>query len=656
MLGRFILRQSTLFFLFVPVLAVTVYAQGNLNFTSLTVKDGLSSNTVNSIHRDRYGLIWFGTADGLNKFDGTNFTIYRHDVSNNRSISGNEIITLYEDRSGRLWTAATGGGLTYYDRQLNSFVHYRGNGSLKNIGTMTVKAICQDSKGNLWVATYEGLIKIDLETNKITTLYLNPNHLLTDQVILCLFRDSHNRMWVGTTRGLYLYNSANSSFKHFDHQESDPASLSSGIIKQICEDVQGNIWLATFNGLNLLLPQENSFRIFKHSENLPESLSNNRVYAVTPYDKDHLWIGTEDGLNILDTKTLKFTALKPNPRNLFSLTNRSVRCIMIDKGGTSWLGTFQGGVNKYDSNLALFNLVKSNSFDKQGLLAPIVTSFAEYNKDRIFIGTDGGGVHLFDKGTGLFSHINLKISGRPSNNLSVLALEMDKTQKLWIGTYQNGLFRLDPENGTYTHFVAGNRPDEINQNDIFCIKEDSKGQIWIGTNGKGVNVYDPITHIFHKFTRYPITPDDIFLPLNDFMRSITEDATGDIWLGSAGNGLAVYHPRIRTFSVYNRENSGLADDGISTVFHDSHHTTWVGTNGGGICRYDNETHRFKTYSEKDGLANGFVYKILEDDKGILWLSTDNGISSFDPLNHQFKNFSNYNGLQDGPFHPICSVN
>jgi signal transduction histidine kinase/ligand-binding sensor domain-containing protein/DNA-binding response OmpR family regulator len=649
MLGRFVLRQSILLFWFMSTALGHAYAQVGINFTSLTTKDGLSSNTVNAIHKDRYGLMWFGTADGLNKFDGTNFTVYRHDAKDNTSIPKNEVLSLYEDKEGRLWIGTSGGGLSYYDRQLNSFVQYRGDGSWKNAANITAKAFCEDNLGNLWVATYGGIRKINLKTNQISEPYLRPNPFHAEIVVLCLFQDSRHRMWVGTNKGLFLYNDKKNTFKQFDHNEADRTSLSSSIVKAISEDHKGNLWFATFDGLNLLMPDEKSFRVFKSDENSAGSLSNNLVYTVKPYDNDHLWIGTEDGLSVLNTKTFKFTALKPNPRNTFSLTNKSVRCIYFDKEGISWVGTFQGGVNKHDNNLVLFNLVKSDPFDKQGLTAPIVSSFSEYNKDRIFVGTDGGGLHLFNRGSGLFTHFDIKPAGARSGNLSILALQLDRTGKLWIGTFQNGLFWLDPHSGKYQQFMAGNTRASINQNDIFCIKEDSKGNVWVGTNGKGVNVYDPVNHIFNRFSQYPKEKGDLELPLNGFMRSIAEDAAGNVWLGSSGSGIAVFHPGSRTFSVYNKANSDLADDGVLTIFHDSHQTTWVGTNGGGMCRYNVRSHRFISYSEKDGLANGIVYKILEDKAGILWLSTDKGISSFNPKTHQFKNFTKHNGLQDGPF-------
>ncbi|MDN5284597.1 MAG: hypothetical protein JWR38_871 [Mucilaginibacter sp.] len=650
MLSRFVAGRSKKLILLLLLLRTTAFAQHELNFTTLTAKDGLSSNTVNAILKDRYGLMWFGTADGLNKFDGTNVTVYRHDARDTTSLPANEVLALYEDASGRIWIATTGGGITFYDKQRNSFVKYLGDGSWNTITNSTVKAFCEDHLGNLWVATYEGLRKLHLKTNKISTLYFNyPGHDQPDHVVISLFEDSHHRMWVGTSKGLYLYNWKTNKFTHFVHQDANPQSLSGNVIKTICEDKRGNLWFGTFSGLNQLLPDEKSFRAFKHIEGDPQSLSHNMVYIIAPYGHDKLWLGTEDGLNILDLNTSKTTAIKPNQRNTFSLTNKSVRSIFIDKEGIAWLGTFRGGVNKYDKNLALFNLVKSNAFDKNGLTAPIVTAFAEYTHERIFVGTDGGGLHLFDRRSGLFTHFDIRPSNKQSSGLSILAIELDKKGQLWIGTYGDGLFCLDPVTGKYRQFLAGNTSFDIDQNDIFCIKEDSKGNIWIGTNGNGINVYDPHNQTFTKFSRHPPNAADPVLPLNGFMRTITEDANGNIWLGSSGTGIAVYHPKTRTFSLYNKSNSNLADDGIVSVLHDRQRHTWVGTNGGGISLFNERTHQFTSYSEKDGLANGFVYKILEDKNGMIWLSTDKGISCFNPQTHQFKNFSRHNGLQDSPF-------
>jgi signal transduction histidine kinase/ligand-binding sensor domain-containing protein/DNA-binding response OmpR family regulator len=646
---RFVDCKSKYLLILFCCLVSNAFSQQEINFTSLTTKDGLSSNTVNAILKDKYGLMWFATADGLDRFDGTNVTVFRHDQKDTTSLPSNEVMSLFEDHAGRLWVGTNGGGVTYYDRNRNAFVKYRGDGSWPEIKEVAVRAFCEDANGNLWVAAYKDLRTINLTTGKIVRRNLGISSGGDVELsAICLFMDSHQRVWIGTSDGLYQCDRSGNILR-FAHESTDKNSISSNIVRAVAEDHYRNLWFGTFDGLNQLLPNGHSFRAFTHKGSGPQSLSDGLVYTIAVDGNDKLWLGTESGVNIFDPRTFEVSVYQPNQRNAFSLTHRTVSCIFIDKEGISWLGTFRGGVNKFDRNFALFNIVKSNAFDKNGLAEPVVTSFTEYAPGKIFVGTDGGGLHLFDRKSGLFDHFDIRAKGKPASNLSILALAANKNGKLWIGTFGSGLFFLDPATRSYRQYVASNESGSITGNDIFCIKEDSKGNVWVGTNGQGISVYNPQARSFTNFKKFPRRAGDVKMPLNGFMRAIAEDADHNIWLASFGSGVGVYHPVSKTFSVYTKLNSGLANDAVLTILTDSHHQVWVGTNGSGLCLFNQQTHKFKTYSEKDGLANGFVYKILEDKNGIIWVSTDKGISSFNPLTNKFKNFSTYNGLQYGSF-------
>lgn len=651
---RFLKGKILLLIVFLFALIDIAASQSSPNFTALTTKNGLSSNMVSAILKDRNGLMWFGTSDGLDKFDGTNFTVYYHNTKNATSIPSNDILSMCEDRSGRIWIGTGSGGIVYYDRQHDSFIRYNVKDKLwPNSDRAYIRSMCEDHKGNLWIGTNEGGIRIlnlhDLKVSKVLFNYIKagqPNSF----AILTMFEDSRHRMWIGTNYGLYLYNWNSGKFTFFYHSDKDSTSLSSSIIKSLTEDTHGNLWIGTMGGLNLLKPDGKSFRKFMHSEKTAGSISNDNIYVVAPAMNDKLWLGTEGGLNIFDLQKLTAVAIVPNRRNVFSLTDKSVRSIYIDNKGLFWLGTYQGGVNKYDKNLALFNLKQSNPFDPNGLSAPVVTSFAEYTNGNIFIGTDGGGLQLFNRKSELLQHYDIRSSIKKSGrDLTILSLKLDKTGKLWIGTYHDGLFRFEPSTGRYRQFLAGNRPEDINQNDIFCIEEDRRGNIWIGTNGNGINVYDPESQTFTKYNGPLHHPGIIDFPANGFIRSITETKQGDIWIGSFGSGISIFHPSDKTLSAYDKSNNNLSDDAVLSTFQDRRGDMWVGTNGGGLNLFDKQNKKFISYSEKDGLPNGIIFKILQDDSGLLWLTTDKGISSFDPATKRIKNFTGYNGAQESPF-------
>ncbi|QKJ30727.1 response regulator [Mucilaginibacter mali] len=627
------------------------FGQQELNFTALTTKNGMSANTVNVILQDHKGLIWLGTSDGLNKFDGTNFTAYIHNEQDSTSLPANEVVSLLEDNTGKLWVGTSGGGLAYYDQQHDVFVSYKGDKSIRKTQPVTARAFYQDHEKNLWIGSYGGFRIIDPSLKKVD--YVDITRLVTNTVntpvILSFFEDRLHRMWIGTNAGLLLYDRGSNSFTRFAHADNDATSLSGDEVRGIAQDAGGRLFFGTNKGLNMLRPGEKTFGVFKHADGEPASIVSNLIYTVVAAPNGKLWIGTEEGLSIFDCTTFNSVNIKPDRRKSYSLTNKCVRSIYFAKKGIVWLGTYQGGANKLDPNLALFNLKRGTPFDPHGLSSSVVTAFAEYKKGEIFVGTDGGGLHFFDRYTGLFNHYDIKSKADHSgNSLPIMALELDAQKTLWIGTYQNGLFAFNPASGTYKQYLADGTSHEPSQNDIFFVKQDSKGLIWIGTNGRGVDVLDPRTQTFVNYNNRAVKGKAV-MPLNGFMRAIAEDRNGDIWLGSAGSGLAVYHPGNGQFRLYDRVNSQLSNDGVLSILHDHLGNTWVGTNSGGINLFHPDRQKFTHLTEADGLANGVVYKMVEDAAGTIWISTDKGISSIDPKTKKIKNFGRPNGVQDSPF-------
>src|SRR5690606_17749047 len=243
-----------------------------------------------------------------------------------------------------------------------------------------------------------------------------------------------------------------------------------------------------------------------HSAIDKNSLSSNIVYTIASERNGKIWIGTENGLNILNPSTGEISRVEHDGRSRVSLIGKSVKSIFIDKQGVFWVATFRGGVNKYDRNLAFFNLRQSNRFDPAGLSASVVTSFVEAGTNRVYVGTDGGGLNLFDTETGIFRHISLGESA--PKGLSILAMEK-RGSEVWVGTYLNGLYILDTKTGETRHVKSGNGPSNISGSDIFCMKTDSRGNVWIGTNGQGVDRYDGESKTFVHFNRVGIGRDRI---------------------------------------------------------------------------------------------------------------------------------------------------
>ncbi len=612
------------------------YGQQGLNFTSLTTKNGLSSNAVNAVLKDSYGWVWFATADGLNRFDGTNFTVYRHVDGDTTSLPVNEILSLYEDRSGELWIGTGGGSLVYYDRTHDTFHQYREGAIWKRLLTEPILAISSDHMGRLWVSGFNGLRIIDLKKNETTTPPLNK--LKEPAVALDLYEDSKHRMWAGTNSGLFCFNLDNGTSKLYTHDEQDKNSVGAGAIKGIAEDNSGRLWFGTRSGLSLLRNDNSRF----------DNFLSNRVFAVVP-DNGNLWVGTNKGLVIFNTRTLKSEISVPDKRNSYSLSAAVVSSIFIDKNGIYWVGTNAGGVNKFDRNLALLNVNLYNAFDPQGLGGPNVSAFAELGKGQIYTGTENG-LQLFDLNSGHFKTI--RIDGQkqtPDDHIVILCLKHDKTGKLWIGTFQYGLYILDPRTGKCEHIMKGNEGRHISQNDVYCIEEDQIGRMWIGTNGGGIDIYDPKNGQFHNYRQLFNVGGRNNIVINNFIRTITPINSDEMWVGTWGGGIAVFNISTGSLAVYNKAVNALPNDLILSVLQDEAGNMWVATNGGGIDQFDAKSARFKPYLENEGLINDIVYKILQDKSGLFWLTTSRGIVSLDLRTRKTNLYAKQNGVQDSPF-------
>jgi len=587
--------------------------------------------------------MWFATEDGLNRFDGSSFKVYNHNPLDTNSIATNQLRALYEDSQGNLWVG-TNRTLSLYDRKKDRFQNY-------NIANGTaIRSICSDGAGHLWIGSYAGLILFDPVSRNAKYYTANPSKpgWLLSNTVICVFKDSKQRLWAGTNRGLYLYQQPTDDFIRFNSGGTDQSSLCDSVVKTIAEDRDGHLWFGTNNGgLSMLQDDGRHFKNFRSSKTDIHTLSSNLICSIVPESTGRLWVGTEEGLDIFDPRTGLVQRVRGDDRNKYSFKGRSVRSVFIDGQGIYWVGTNQDGINKYDKNLAFFNLVQYNPFDTRGLSSPKVTAFAEGADGGIYVGSDGGGLNLFHRKTGLFEHIALTGKNKDPG-MVILALE-NAGDELWIGTYHQGVYVLDMRRRTVRHYQVGKGPKDLPNGDIFCIKKDRRGNMWVGTNGGGICVYDPKSDVFHRIGEVTMEGSKNGLLSHGFIRAIEEDHAGNIVVGTVGMGVVLYDPVQDTGRFFNRTNTGLPLDEAITLLVDETGMIWAGTSSGGLCLLDYVNKRFVNYSEEQGLANVVINKILEDKAGKLWVSTNKGISCLDPLTATFKNFTVQNGLQQSAF-------
>ncbi|MHA4806831.1 hybrid sensor histidine kinase/response regulator transcription factor [Flavitalea flava] len=623
----------------------------HINFTSLTSRDGLLSNSVNAILKDRYGLMWFATDDGLNKFDGTNFTVYRRQPGDSSSLRANEILALHEDKSGNLWIATSGGAVSIYDRKMDNFINYPLNGSTPGfLPNAVVRGICSDYQGKIWIAQFESPFVLDPATGHVLRVDLAPyaDASSSKMALNCIFEDSHHSMWIGTDKGLFLYLRSTGTFRQFRHDSSDRSSLPNDEVRALGEDRSGHLWVGTDEGLCMMRPGESGFVRYKEMDVSNEVLGHQTINAIAADRDGILWVATMRGLHAINPQKGHSVCYMPDEENLHSLTSQAVRSIYIDKDGIYWFGTYQGGINKYDKNLNLFNIKLSETFHYNNSGSVVVTSFAGRADGNVWVGTDGAGLYIFDRKTELLRPFDIRINGKIASSLSVLSLAKARDNKLYVGTFGHGLIILDPATGKMRDLPMGTGKNELNGRDIYCIREDSHGQIWVGTNGQGVNVLKD-GRVVARYTPAPKAANDVLMPVNGYIRAIEEDKEGNIWIGSHGGGLAVYYPNTGGFEVYKQNDKQLPNDKIHSLLLDSKGKMWIGTYGGGLSVFDKKTGQFTNFSEKDGLQNTTIYQVLEDAQGKIWVSTNTGVSSFDPGTKTFHNYTHYNGLQDDNF-------
>lgn len=645
-----------------------------LTFEQISIEQGLSQSIVYCILQDQKGFLWFGTEDGLNKYDGYNFTILRHDPHQSNSLSYNEIRAMYEDSAGVLWIGTFFGGLNKYDPAMERFTNYRNiPGNSQSLSHNNVRAISEDKSGNLWIGTDDGLNKFDRTTETFTRFHhaaANPSSL-SHNTVNAIYADRTGTLWVGTDSGLNaLTLGANGdipAFKQHRHDAADRRSLSDNAVTAIYADRAGSLWVGTQNGLNKLVRAAGaksppSFVRYQNDPRHLNSLSHNDVRAIFEDRAGTLWIGTNGGgLNLLDHERNTFMRFQNNPHDPTSISYNQVYVICEDRSGIIWLGTYGGGVNKIVSPQKPFALYQPDPNNSNSLPQEIVWAIYEDAGGILWIGTHGGGLTRLDRTKNLYTHYQYDPQNPHSLSNNIVRLiypARGDPDVLWIGTHGGGLNRFDMKTGRFTRYLHDpGDPTSISHNELRSICEDQAGALWIGTNGGGLNKLIPGTaqNSSPKFIRYRHDPNNPASLSNDFVRAIYEDPREvgqGLWIGTQGGGLNKFDRRTETFTHYradpNLPNS-LNNDYILCLYADHAGVLWLGTWGGGLNKFDRDKGVLAYYTSSEGLPNNEIYGILEDDDGHFWISTNRGLSRFTPATAVFKNYSVEDGLQSNEF-------
>jgi len=611
-------------------------------FSHYGLKDGLSQSVVNCIFQDSEEYMWFGTQNGLNRFDGYSFKKYISNPLDSTSLPDNRIFAITGDKFGNLWIG-TINGLVRYNKKTNTFakIEFRPKNNLSF--TRAVNGLSTSSDGNILINS-KGLFSI-LDPKSLSVKHFFPDFPIDGAVYdqnRPIIEDSNGNFWLGTQAGLCKFNRKTKKFEYFN-QYSEPA-LTGCDISALFEDKRGNICIGSSTGMEFLDPYKKTILDF---EPLNGHLKIRYLIRAIRQDKYlNYWIATENGgLFKVKLNGLKLSgeSFEYNQNDANGLSHNIIYSLLIDKSENLWVGTLNG-IDKTDLKQKKFRLYRKTFAPNSVNIADnVIASLFKDDNDLIWIGTWGSGLNIFDRNTGKIIHYSSQFNDyRHIPNNFVHVIFKDSQNQIWIGT-RNGINIFDRrKNGfaDYRKFFPNNHFPDFENNRIYCMLENHDHNFVIGT-ANGLHILNPKTGNTKSFYSEDSTIS------GNLIYSLLEDKDHEIWIATT-NGLDRYNPGTGKFTHYRRNNlnpNSIIDNFVVSLRMASDGKIWVGTNSG-INRLDKKTGNFEFFPE---FPSNIIYDILEDKQKNIWLSSGLGLSRFDNKTQQFVNYGLEDGLQSLEF-------
>ena len=622
----------------------------NLYFEVISTKDNLPNSVIRQIEQDSLGFLWFGSNDGLFRYDGLNYRIYRNISSKPTSLSFNYLNDMHIDRKGNPWIM-TYKSLDRLDLRSGEFTHYypvspiAGKLDLSSSYQFVVTPenhiyLTTTDLGLMFKANADSVIHIVAQDDsRIKELSSNLEAIAYHQHCLYIGKKFE---------GIYKVKLDETDAKIEGIERIINSSHAETFTIKI-ED-NGRLWAGTSNGLIKYDPIRKTATKYYYGPPSNLFLPDKEIMSLLVDQRENLWIGTrENGLSIVPIREIeekgdKAVGIMYAPTQFEgSLVNRCINTIFEDRNNNIWLGTYSGGLEWITESRKKIHSLLYIPGHPESPSHPKIWGITEAGDGNIWLGTDGGGIDVWNKERGIIKRIDHTSSGDGLSDNAILSALTDRDGNLWFGTYRGGINRINPSTGSIKVYlkVPTATPGEY-VSDIRCFFQDSSGKIWIGTNWKGVSILDKQTDLFVNIPELG----------NIDVRAIRESKNGQFWIGTLSRGLFLFDPKTRAVKNYrhqpNDENS-LPSDDIYALLEDASGRLWIGTQYGGLCFFDPTTEKFTTFNSRQGLQNNTVLSILEDSKGYLWLSTNEGISRFDTSTNQFNNYDHTNGVVQGEF-------
>lgn len=615
------------------------------SITHLRLKDGLSNDHVVSIAQDKKGFLWFATEEGLNRFDGIRFTSYYKEENNFQTgLTGNELNCLLDDPTDSiLWIGTQRAGLNAYNYVTNSFIAYRTHpNDTQGLITDDITQIIPAADGNLWISTYwKGVEYFD--KHKKTFIHYNTSNIqgLKSDQIWSIAEGNDGKLYIGHVHeGFSVMDIKDRKAQNYQYNPTSSTSLPGNEVTCVYKDNNGNIWIGTNKGLALFNPTDENFIAF----NDPSNKLSYRIYNIKQMDDGKLWVAMEfGGIAIIDLTqhlfhkdhTLAISFLEAGDDE-YGLSNSSIRCLFQDSFNNIWAGSWGGGINFIGQEPALFKSYRYSSLpsSENSLNNRIASSVCIDPKGYLWIGTDGGGINQFCKGQRIAVY---NIENGQLNSNSVQASLCDSKGGLWFGLFYGGIIYFNNRSQSFETIELN---DEKNA-DVRSFYEDQEGNIWVGSSD-GIYLLDRDTK----------TVKAHYERENNQVRCIKKDSKGQIWVGFFGGGLGLYDSQMQLKTLFN-VNVQFPSNTVNDIIEDSKQRLWVATGEGLICFPSLEKKEYKVYQREDGLANTHIQAVIEDVHGNIWMSTNQGISCIELKQQICHNFDHRDNLPSGNFSTDC---
>jgi len=630
-------------------------------FSYISVEKGLSQSWVMCTAQDSLGFMWFGTSDGLNKYDGYNFTIYTQHNGDTNSIISNHIQALEVDEKGDIWVG-TNAGLCYYNYYSDRFID-KPEFTDNSTNSLTLY------KGIIYAGTSDGIYLYDINSSKVLERAASSiNSQLLNLRINVITTDKTGRIWIGTSEGLFIYNTETEELIT-DTIQNGNLSLNNKYIRALAIDEKNQAWIGTSeDGLYYFKDaakglKELKRKNFRNKSSDPTSINLGKIQAIHVDSKNNLLVGIENGgvdvinLDRIDEEPVKFSHQTSQSGRRNSLSNNSIYSIFEDSRKDIWIGTYGGGVNFLNIQGNNFNLITHEHNEPNSLANKIVNVVKKY-EGKVWVGTEGG-ISIIDINENTYRHITSEADNPNSlKSNAIWSLFIDVNEHAWIGTWAGGLSRLDIARNRYEHYEFGTRSaDGSGSDNIFAITSDVNDDIWIGSLGGGIKKF-LINE--NRMLSYDLRTDTASSTLLDEIRHLYFNSRNELWFSTS---ISIGYIDVKTDEIFHYmpdelDKNAIIRNGAYVIFEDSYQTMWFG-NDAGLIIFDRKEGDFKRYAASDKMSNSTVKAIQEDNHGNFWIGTNGGLVKLlnaieQPLNPVFKTFDVNDGIQGNEFNRRAS--